>query len=458
MSNALGNFVNTYTALSANGRANDQNDRAERVTESNLKLNDQRIRKAKADNDDSDFRTWGAGVKGRIDAGGSLAPEDLDKIFKRMGVNDLSAFMRDDYATNFDIAGKAFTGEIDPNSKPVLTAANSMWGGVIKKAVGQKSAGGLEIVDQKIIGMAPSSDRQGVMFELANQTSDGKWHAAPMTEKRSTDQKNDPYVKVIPYETMMEQVQGQRLLHKIRNEKQVRGAFDGLLSAAAPKRTSNTLTVSDRMMLNEQRHKLNMEADVASDERRGVRDDKKNALALTKQQNTAINKLVTNMAKNRDERMSMGDPDYEYMDDETMLAVATNQVDPSLLNSSQRQLLSSRTQKREHEAKRAVIERKREEMNSNFFPGMPSNDEVVAELRKDPNFNGVDWSSFVSSPQSNLGQSQDQPAQQSAQTQQPAQTQQQTQKAPPQAEAMLKQNPQMKELFLQKYGYLPQGL
>ncbi|OUR99216.1 hypothetical protein A9Q81_11620 [Gammaproteobacteria bacterium 42_54_T18] len=399
------NFVNSFTALNANGRANDANQRADNADrragerhQTNLRATNLNIKAAEGRLADKEWRDYSVGVKGKLGAGGSLAPEDLSRIFEKMGVENPAAFMRDDYATNFDIAGKAFTGKLNPNSQPVLSAANNMWGGVIKKAVGQKTADGRKIVDQRIVGMAPSKDGQGVMLELANMTEDGEWRTSPMTEKRSTDQKGDPYVKVISYDSMMQQVQGQQLLHKIRNQKQLRGAFDALVAASSNQKRTGGLSVPDRMALNQQQHELNMKADAASDNRRATREDAKSATLLKKQKLGAINNLISDMIGTRDEQMVMDPDGTNYIDDETVVAIAKSQVDPELLTSTERQLLDSRRKLLSRRAAESVLESEREKADR-WYKFTPTNEDVYEKTESDPDYRGPNLRAMLSNPQ-----------------------------------------------------------
>ncbi|MGP8291741.1 hypothetical protein ACT3OH_15865 [Vreelandella zhanjiangensis] len=90
---------------------------------------------------------------------------------------------------------------VDANDPESLAALNQMFGAEINRGDGGQ---------KRVVGMYPAPDGQSVALELEITGEDGNTYRAPMTEGRGTA--DDDLVKYVPVESLVEQVQGMRML------------------------------------------------------------------------------------------------------------------------------------------------------------------------------------------------------------------------------------------------------
>lgn len=90
---------------------------------------------------------------------------------------------------------------VDANDPESLEALNQMFGSEINRGEGGQ---------KRVVGMYPAPDGQSVALELEVVGEDSNTYRAPMTEGRGTA--DDDLVKYVPVESLVEQVQGMRLL------------------------------------------------------------------------------------------------------------------------------------------------------------------------------------------------------------------------------------------------------
>lgn len=90
---------------------------------------------------------------------------------------------------------------VDANDTESLAALNQMFGAEINRGDGGQ---------KRVVGMYPAPDGQSVALELEVVGEDGNTYRAPMTEGRGTAE--DDLVKYVPVESLVEQVQGMRML------------------------------------------------------------------------------------------------------------------------------------------------------------------------------------------------------------------------------------------------------
>lgn len=89
----------------------------------------------------------------------------------------------------------------DANNPESLEQANLLFGDLINRGDGGQ---------KRIVGWIPAPNGEDVMLELEVAREDGTTYRAPMTEGRGTEE--DALVKSIPMETLVNQIQGLRML------------------------------------------------------------------------------------------------------------------------------------------------------------------------------------------------------------------------------------------------------
>lgn len=287
----FGNIVGIANSIDANKRQNKRADMDAEYHTARMNLADQKLSGMKKQDNHETLRLWGAALEKRLSNGGSVTPEDLDVFFKNSEL-DPATFLDPQYAANFQAADKVFRGQLPGNSPKALEAANNLFKNKVMRGE-NTTKDGKKIVEKRIIGVYPTQDREGVMFDLQVTTDDGKTYTSPITEKRGTSEEDDPFIKVVPIENLMSNVAGQQMMWQMMQQDQFKHAVSGYIGALNAG-SGSQLGLAERMLLQQQQSSLRGAQDQASDERDRLRQ-------LSLKASASATKRIAEKSSNLDE-------------------------------------------------------------------------------------------------------------------------------------------------------------
>ncbi len=387
--NYVNEALNTYLALDQNRRANEHADLNQQshalnleAADQNIQINKHNLDAAKKTQRMNEFKVFAGSLNNRVQQGGyeAITPQDVARIMTYSELNP-AAFLSRDYGQQLETVGQAIRGERRGNDPETLAAANVIWQQKIKRGVGQKTQDGKTIVDQKITGVVPAPDGKSVFFRLSNQTDDGAWYSAPMSEGRSADVNGDPYVKAVPLDELIQNVQGQQILYNLVNRKELANAVQGALQVMGGGMKSSKprgLTYEQRVNLEREKTGLQSFLNGQKEAAASFRQEQKDKAAALKAENKEIANLIHAM---RDEQNnSLGGGDYTTLD--VMRAMAKAQVAPHRLNNAERKLVAAHEEGRRQKALQALYDKQWKEMTHLGGFWEPSPADVIDALVK----------------------------------------------------------------------------
>ena len=127
------------------------------------------------------------------------------------------------------------SGQGEGNRENMLDVANRVFMPQTKRGIGEQTADGRTITDKTIVDIIPTDDGEGIRLQLrvSYDTGADEFHA--VTDGRSSDQKEDPYTKVIAWDDIFRNIEGQEVLAAQFMSEGNRGALKAaLMSLRSP--------------------------------------------------------------------------------------------------------------------------------------------------------------------------------------------------------------------------------